>query len=499
MSTSRAPKWAIVIPLLAAVVSWGLFLAARYSDLVIEASQPAFYDYDRAEVFRPSIWLLFAASAVLGISALVAQRKAIAARAQLGAHHDLARASHRFTNLAVIVALALATVLAITGFFEGFIDRSSQNSEPLVRIANVYAPIVLYTALVVTLLLAAFVFRKNPVPGDADAADDEAGVLASVDAQPVDARPGDARPVDAQLGDARPVDARPMDRRALGLAYAAPIILTAFALILGLIVYDVTGTAPQVWVWVIIQALIGAGIVTGTVLARRARGAHATAAAAGSPKPPSAVSGARVLNFVLSIVFGVVVIIMSLSYGASAINRLSIAPYLWVEVYPGEMKPNGEMISSDALTVTVNGFSLDRGASVSAVLEPGGEEVLTGTADREGVFYDQDIISTPLEPGDYTVTASALAGDGTTIEVSIEFTIAESGNFQMGSETPTFGGDAPRLVPPTADWVLNDFVPALLLLLLACAGIYLTLVARNTDRAAVRTTAVRAGPGALPG
>jgi hypothetical protein len=469
--SSRALQWSILIPLLAAVVSWTLFLAAQYSDLVVQSQLPPIFDSDTPEVLRPSIWLLFAASAVFGIGSVVAQKMAIAARARLGGAHNLARAAHRFTNLAVIVALALATVLAIGGFLAGFVNQASESSSALVRIVNVYLPIVLYTALVVTLLLAAFVLRKSALQDATDA-------LRGTDA----GSPPAAAAAEQAPHDSATPEPSSSGRGELAFAYAAPIVLTAVALILGLIVFDLTGTAPQVWVWVIIQALIGVGIVVGTVFARGAKSAQV----AGARTSPTVVSGARSLNFVLSVVFAVVVTIMSLGYGSSAISQLSIAPNLWVDVYAGgAVEPGAESGSQPSpgdTIVTVSGYSLQRGSDVSVTLEPGGDELITGQADRDGAFYDQEILSGGLAAGDYTVTATGRAADGEPLTAAFDFTITEEGMLSVGPQKPDFGGYENRLIAPSAQWALNDLVPALLLLLLACVVIDLTIVARNRER-----------------
>ncbi len=463
----------IALPLVAAIVSWGLFLGAQYSDLVLAAQQPTMYDPETPEVVRPSIWLAFAAVALFGLGSLVAQRRAIVARATFGPEHELARAAHRFTNLAVILALAVAAASGISVFLSGFIVRASENSTVLVRIANAYAPIVLYTALVVVLLLGAFVFRRAAVPAAVPVPSDDS----------VDPPAGAGHPT-------TPGPTRLTARSALGLAYATPIVLAAVALIIGLIVYDVTGTAPEVWVWVIIQALIGAGIVAGTVLARRAEASSAAApsasgpaSAAATPAPVSlaAIRGAHRLNFVLSIVFGVVVTLMSFGYGATAINRLGVAPSLWVEAYPsGEMNADGEIIATDGLTVTASGYNLSRGSRVVVTFQPGGEEVLSGTVDRDSSFTGQEEIA-GLDGGDYTVTAVGTAADKRQVTATMSFTIAENGAFEVDGKGPMPEGEPLRIAPPTADWVLNDFLPALLLIVLACAGVFTTLVTRNRE------------------
>jgi hypothetical protein len=122
-------------------------------------------------------------------------------------------------------------------------------------------------------------------------------------------------------------------QKALGLGYAVPILATAVAIIFGLVVYDVTRTELQVWIWVIIQLIVATGIVAGTRFAAKAKSAKPAA-----PKPRTALAaGAASLNFVLSIVFAGVVSIMSFVYLGTAISKLQ----QWNE---GQWDKNGKVL-----------------------------------------------------------------------------------------------------------------------------------------------------------
>jgi hypothetical protein len=177
------------------------------------------------------------------------------------------------------------------GAFNTYIDREENLT---VRLFDVYIPILLATGLVVYILLRAFVFRKQVVKGAKKERMSES-------------------------------------EKALGLGYAVPIIATAIAIIFGLAVYDVTRTDLEVWVWVIIQVIIVSGILLGTRFSTKAKSAKAT--------PPRAratlAAGAANLNFVLSIVFGVTVSIMSFAFGAAGIEKLRVYPP-YEEPAPGE-------------------------------------------------------------------------------------------------------------------------------------------------------------------
>jgi hypothetical protein len=93
----------------------------------------------------------------------------------------------------------------------------------------------------------------------------------------------------------------------------------------------VTRTDLEVWVWVIIQVIIVSGILLGTRFSTKAKSAKEA--------PPrtraTLAAGAANLNFVLSIVFGVTVSIMSFGFGAAGIEKLRVYPP-YEEPAPGE-------------------------------------------------------------------------------------------------------------------------------------------------------------------
>ncbi len=290
----KLSKQAILTPLIGLVVAWTLFMFAIYSNLFVYPIYDAQGMYQGEEqVVRISTYLFLAGIVVFGLLALFGQRLALRARELAGLENSLARASHRFGNLAVIVALVAGAVFAI-GNFLGAFTSFDREENLLVRLFDVYIPILLATGLVVYILLRAFVFRKQVAKGAK-----KEGMSES--------------------------------EKALGLGYAVPIIATAIAIIFGLAVYDVTRTDLQVWVWVIIQVIIAIGILLGTRFSTKAKSAKAEA-----PKPRATLAaGAANLNFVLSIVFAAVVSIMSFGFGASAIEQLRVYPE-YEEPKPGE-------------------------------------------------------------------------------------------------------------------------------------------------------------------
>jgi heme/copper-type cytochrome/quinol oxidase subunit 2 len=274
---------AVALPLIGLMVAWALSMAAQYSDLFMPQPYYSENGVIYTEPFKLSVYLAFAAIAIGSIASLFSQTLAIRGREELGEENKLARAAHRFANLAVVLSLVIGTIFAIGTFMSSFNSYNGQGSDLGIHFLNVYLPIILTTALVVTVLLRAFVFRT----GFEETEDGSKPKMSEA-------------------------------QKALGLGYAVPILAAAVAMIFGLVVYQVTQTNLQVWVWVIIQAIIGFGIIAGTGFAAKARAAKPAA-----PKPRTMMAaGASNLNFVLSIVFGAVVSIMAFTFGFAAIEKL---------------------------------------------------------------------------------------------------------------------------------------------------------------------------------
>ena len=307
---SRVQK-AIALPLIGEIWGWLFFVAAILANqLQNNLSYGTQYPSNQApEIVHIGTYLFLIAIAGFSFAAVWGQSLAIAARNELGESNLLARAAQRFTTLAVVVALAFGAIFAIGNFMGAFGYSSSNAKNAVIRILDVYLPILLATALVVFVILKAFVFREGE---HQDGEKDKRGLTET--------------------------------QKALGLGYAMPIIATAFAIILGLIVYDVTKTNLQVWVWVLIQVIVVGGVVQGTRFAAKAK--------QGVVHPPrerrALAAGAAGLNFVLSIVFGGVVSIMAFSFGGSAVDKLMRYPE-----YDGQGKPIGsEMVTLDPITFT---------------------------------------------------------------------------------------------------------------------------------------------------
>jgi heme/copper-type cytochrome/quinol oxidase subunit 2 len=274
---------ALGLPLAGVVTTWWLFMIAQLVEL--NTPQPTYNNQGvqiSSGAFHLSGYLFLLGIAATAVASLIGQTWAIRAREANAENVLLARSAHRFANLMVILSLVAGVIFVIGTFMGAFNSYSARDEDLIVRLVDVYIPIILGTALVVWLLLRAFVSREHEKNAD--------GSKAKMSAR----------------------------QKALTLGYVVPILATAFAIILGLAVYDITKTALQVWVWVIIVLIVALGVIAGTRFAAQAKFAKQE-----KPKPKTALAaGAGTLNFVLSIVFGGVVGIMAFSFGSSAVSKL---------------------------------------------------------------------------------------------------------------------------------------------------------------------------------
>ncbi len=290
------PNRAIALPLIGLIFTWALFLFAQWVSMAVVES----YNYGP----NPSVYVFLAALAVAAVSSLIAQGWAVTAHKSSDGN-GIERAAHRFTTLTVVLSLA-ALVIFVFGNFLGSFNGNSDNRTLLENLIWLYIPIILATGLVIFVVLKAFVFERGS---------------------------------DRSKGEAKPKLSE--QQKALALGYAIPILTTAFAIILGLAIYQATRTNLQIWVWVVIIAIVGYGVVMGTYFAAKAKTARQA-----PPKPKTALAaGAANLNFVLSIVFGGVVSIMAFTFGSTAISKLQV----WPEWREGQTEPNYPTLDAPTL------------------------------------------------------------------------------------------------------------------------------------------------------
>lgn len=490
-SASRtAAQRTLVTILLSAVVGWGLFVLAIYTDIVVESglTPEQLYGVDRVDIVRPSKYLIFAAIALVALTAVWAKNRM---RAQLASGSPASRltpAIESFAGSVVIITLVLSAIMALNVFMSSFFDSSS-GVDVVIRILDTYLPIVLFTALAVTVLLAGFVFTRH-LPRvqfvDQPAGHESAGLAdpATLAAHDTVGHTGAAAP--AAAVEATP---DPAAQRATALAFTVPIVAVAAALIFGLIVYDLTQNALPVWIWVIVQAGVCAGIVSGTVYAAKALDARRLHLS----RPAGASVGAKNLNLVLSIIFAAAVTLMSLGYGASAAEQLRVNTFLSISAYASApLKENGELDLSegDEFTVMINGSDLQRNSDVTVTLEPGSTVLLESEVDWEGYLGGEVALPPETESGEYELTLRAQSASGTELEVTLAVTV-DDGMISLpdGMEAST-ADQAQQIVTPTLGWMGRDLLPALLMILLAAGTLFVTLNARNRDEVVVAPTAV---------
>ena len=270
-------RLSLVLPLLGVTVAWIALVVSSF--LETQRNAYGLYQY---QMVKPSTYIVLVGLGVGALLCLWAFRHADARH--VSDTSALARAEYRFSGLMIVLSLASLVVFAFVTFI-GSLTSSFSAVGPTVtdRIFGTYIPIVLAAAVVVFVLLQAMLYRKTaPVDGA-----ESKGMSAT--------------------------------QNALAIGYAVPIFGTAFAIILGLVVFDANGQKLESWTWVVIMLIIGVSIYFGTRFAAKAKAAKPV------KKPVRVVgaAGAMTLNYVLSVVFAGVVGIMSFGFGTGAVAKLA--------------------------------------------------------------------------------------------------------------------------------------------------------------------------------
>ena len=277
---NRNVRLGLVLPLVALTVAWLATIAAAFIDVQYSLG-------NQAPNVRVSTYVVLAGLAAASLLVLWGF-KLIDAEHHKNGLVPVVRATYRFAGLMIVLALAFDVIFAFTTFIGSFNQGSTPlggygASVPILdRFLGVYLPIILVAGLIVFVLLQATLFRKS----SAVEGSETKGMSET--------------------------------QKALAIGYALPIIGTAFAVILGIAVYDAQRTSLQGWTWVLILLLVGASIVLGTRSAAKARLAKPVVR---EPRAMGAV-GAVTLNYVLSLVFGGVVSIMSFTFAQAAVSGL---------------------------------------------------------------------------------------------------------------------------------------------------------------------------------
>ena len=151
----KSVKNTLRFPLLALIFTWASFMVAIY--IGIRNPQVRYSDQGQAIYPDPYVqlqtYVFLLGISVFALVALWSLRKAVGIRVRN--ESLLARASHRFNNLAVILSLLAGAVFAIGNFLGAWTSYNPTDEPVGIRILNVYVPIILATALVVVVLLFA--------------------------------------------------------------------------------------------------------------------------------------------------------------------------------------------------------------------------------------------------------------------------------------------------------------------------------------------------------
>ena len=270
----------LVLPLVGVTVTWIAMVVASFLDL--ERNYYTSSGYPEGGEVKVSTYVVLAGLAI-GSGLVLWGFKAADAEHLVSDKIPLVRAAYRFAGLMIVVALVFDAIFALMTFLDSLSSSLVSTSTVVGRLIGVYLPILLDAGLVVFVLLQATLYRKSsPVEGA-----EGKGLSAT--------------------------------QKALAVGYALPIIGTALAIIIGLVVYDSQASNLQNWTWVVIQLIIGTSIVLGTRSAAKARSAKPVVRA---PRVAGA-AGAVTLNYVLSLVFAGVVSIMSFVFATGAVNSLA--------------------------------------------------------------------------------------------------------------------------------------------------------------------------------
>ena len=276
-------RLAAALPLIGLNAAWVIFMVAAWfehkENLVLNFDGPQ----SLPEV-KASTYSYLAAIAVFSIVASIAHRLSDTQDATGGDTDKAAHAVLRFASLAVIVGLVAGAVFALGTFLSSFQNYTNTPVTLTGRLLGVYLPIILATGLVVFVLLRVTVYRKSAA-NNHDAS-------------------GKPNP----------------QQRAMVLGYTLPIVATALAIILGMAFWDFQGQNLDNWVWVVILAIVAAGLIFGTRFAVAAKPAKP------APLRPrltgAGAAGAITLNYVLAVIFGAVVTVMSFTLGASSFSAI---------------------------------------------------------------------------------------------------------------------------------------------------------------------------------
>lgn len=406
------------ILLIGFLVAWILYMMGMY-----QGTKETPYD------IVTYIWV--AATTALGLASLLAKRRAVKSLGT-GDPHAVSVNLHAIAGIIISMVIAAWAIVAL--FISMFTTEYTNATE---RLVNTYIPIILFTALLVVLLLYGFVFNMGPEQD-----------------QPF---PYSTPP--------HPRPAEPLENTTNALAYAIPIIGGAIAAIIAGIIYDVTGTKLTAWIWVIVIAIVTIGLILGTHFSSKL----------------SRPAGAHSLNAAWTIALAAVVGLMSMGFGASAIEELRVYSNLGINVYDdGSQTPQ----------IEVNGNGLKPRSEV--VVEVNGETVHTSSADAEGWYWVENIKDIDFPHGDSEIVASGTTKNGVPLTAKAIANTNENGTF-MKNEKDAYASYTSS-AEITGSWIVSHLLPAFLMALAVTIVLYVT----ELQRVRVRVRALPPAPPVPP-
>lgn len=310
---NKSLKVATLFVLLGLTLAWFGFMIANFLGILEGPKyvEPGMYEGGSQALTKGSTYVFLAALVALAGFSGLAYRKTDFAVAQ---KTPGALPVFRFATVGVVVSLVSLVLFALSAFSASF--NMFGTSRALVdQLTGIYVPIILAAGVCVFLLLSVTVYRKSEAV---------AGTVTSEQKRA---------------------------KREAALAFIYPIVGTTLALLIGITVYQSNRENPQSWVWVLILAIVGGSIAIGSIYAARTR-AHGA-----SQAKPKKIAGtaALSLNFVLVVIFVVVVTFMSFMFGVAAISDLN-AYGGWFSKEPVEAITMGWFINSMLPAILILGL-----------------------------------------------------------------------------------------------------------------------------------------------
>ena len=147
-------KLALSLPLMGLFVFWLVAIVGSYLQLFADYPQIKVANYDSQLVFKPITYALLLGLAVFGTCAVESRRMVLRSEST-----RLTKAAASLSLVFIIAGLVTGAIMGIAWFVGNFWYGSSHSSNvELMRLLNVYLPIILDAGLLIMFVLRAFVF-----------------------------------------------------------------------------------------------------------------------------------------------------------------------------------------------------------------------------------------------------------------------------------------------------------------------------------------------------